>query len=258
MDGPVLARCCRSLIDCRQCVDLLVQEVVTLPSPLDSTPPAAPRRSIPPARLDSSFPPAQPRSSIAPATLWLSGSPPPPQSQTGMGQYQTLMEQSNSVPFLHDYCLQSSRLPGTCLNTIVNNAGSLSFPHSSGLALVQDTYCTCSLSHPEELELEKLQEQALQDIENCKRSSGVPDNTSAASLQSCECTTEVLRVWNDIRLLLKARKIQKILDLGGLQEMAKCGFHQCGDNSLSSACQRRDSRADPLCHRKGPVRGFCV
>ncbi|KAL1279536.1 hypothetical protein QQF64_026209 [Cirrhinus molitorella] len=55
--------------------------VVTLPSPLDSTPPAAPRRSVPPARLDSSFPPAQPRSSITPATLRLSGSLSPPRSQ---------------------------------------------------------------------------------------------------------------------------------------------------------------------------------
>ncbi|CAM4606258.1 unnamed protein product [Leuciscus chuanchicus] len=35
-------------------------------------------------------------------------------------------------------------------------------------------------------------------------------------------------------------------------------FHQRGDNSLSSACQRRDSRADALCHRKGPEHGFCV
>ncbi|CAM4556982.1 unnamed protein product [Leuciscus chuanchicus] len=35
-------------------------------------------------------------------------------------------------------------------------------------------------------------------------------------------------------------------------------FHQRGDNSLSSACQRSDSRADALCHRKGPEQGFCV
>ncbi|KAI2666664.1 Chromatin-remodeling ATPase INO80 [Labeo rohita] len=53
---------------------------VVPPSPLDSTPLAAPRRSVPPAPLGSSLPPALPQSAVAPAPLRPSGSPPLPRS----------------------------------------------------------------------------------------------------------------------------------------------------------------------------------
>lgn len=49
---------------------------VALPLPLDSSPLAAPHRSVPPALLGSFLPPAPPWFSVAPATPWISGSSP--------------------------------------------------------------------------------------------------------------------------------------------------------------------------------------